>query len=44
MDGAISTFDEIYNFLSAGRPVPTAPVKLTTGDPSDDLLPWKAAE
>lgn len=44
VDGAISAFDEIYSFVSADRPVPTAPIKLTTGDPSDDPLPWKAAE
>jgi glycosyltransferase involved in cell wall biosynthesis len=43
VDGAISTFDEIYNFLSTGRPVPTVPMKVDTGDPSGDLLPWKAA-
>ncbi len=44
VDGAISAFGEIYSLARAGRPVPTAPVKLTTGGPSDDLLPRKAAE
>ena len=44
VDGAISAFDEIYSLVSAGRSVPTAPIKLTTEDPSKDLLPWKATE
>jgi hypothetical protein len=44
VDGAISAFDEIYSFVGAARPGPAAPIKLTTEDLSDDLLPWEAAE
>lgn len=51
VDGAISTFDEIYSFLGAGRQVPIAAPEPDTDDEpeptvydeSDDLLPWEAA-
>ncbi len=42
VDSAINTFDEIYNFLGAGRPLPTAPPEPDPDDQLDDLLPWKA--
>lgn len=48
VDGAISTFDEIYSFLGAGRPLPTAlPGLALAPEPDDDgqagdLLPWAA--
>jgi polysaccharide biosynthesis protein PelF len=42
VDGAISAFDEIYSSISAGRPVPTAPITPPAGDRSDDLPPGKA--
>jgi polysaccharide biosynthesis protein PelF len=46
VDGAISTFDEIYSFIGAGRPVPIAvpepdayeQPELEADDESDDLL------
>ena len=44
VDGAISAFHEIYSSAGAARPGPAAPITLTTGDPSGDLLPWKAAK
>jgi glycosyltransferase involved in cell wall biosynthesis len=43
IDGAISRFDEIYSFLSAGRPLPSAPPESEADDQGGDLLPWKAA-
>ena len=53
VDGAISTFDEIYSFLGAGRPVPTAPPpaddevadEAAAGEATTELtvLPWRAA-
>jgi len=43
VDGAISTYDEIYSFLGSGRPLPTAQPEPGADDRSGDLLPWKAA-
>jgi glycosyltransferase involved in cell wall biosynthesis len=43
VDGAINTFDEIYSFLGAGRPLPTAPPEPDADDQSGELLPWDAA-
>jgi glycosyltransferase involved in cell wall biosynthesis len=43
VDGAINTFDEIYSFLGAGRPLPTAPPEPDADDQSGELLPWEAA-
>jgi polysaccharide biosynthesis protein PelF len=43
VDGAINTFDEIYSFLGAGRPLPTAPPEPDADDQPGELLPWKAA-
>jgi polysaccharide biosynthesis protein PelF len=52
VDGAISSFDEIYSFLGAGRPVPLAmpepdasdQPELQAQDTSDNLLPWEALD
>jgi glycosyltransferase involved in cell wall biosynthesis len=43
VDGAISTFDEIYSFLAAGRPLPVAPPPPDADEELGELLPWKAA-
>jgi polysaccharide biosynthesis protein PelF len=49
VDTAISAFDEIYSFIGAGRPLPTAlPEPDTADEPPEpepepaDLLPWRA--
>jgi hypothetical protein len=42
VDGAISTFDEIYSFLGAGRPLPVPP-RRDANDQLGDLLPWRNA-
>jgi glycosyltransferase involved in cell wall biosynthesis len=42
VDGAISTFDEIYSFLGSGRPLPVAP-RRDAKDQLGDLLPWRVA-
>jgi len=43
VDGAISTFDEIYSFLGGGRPAPIAVHEPDADDESGELLPWEAA-
>jgi polysaccharide biosynthesis protein PelF len=43
VDGAISTFDEIYSFLGAGRPVPTAPRPRDDEETAELLITWRAA-
>ena len=43
VDGAISTFDEIYSFLGVGRPAPIAVAEPDADDESGELLPWEAA-
>jgi polysaccharide biosynthesis protein PelF len=49
VDTAISAFDEIYSFIGAGRPLPTAhPGTEAAGEPPEpgtepaDLLPWRS--
>ena len=44
VDGAISTFDEIYSFLGGGRPAPIAVHEPDADDESGELLPWEAAK
>jgi hypothetical protein len=44
VDGAISAFDEVYSLVSAARPGRPGWTERAIEDPSDDLLPWKAAK
>ena len=43
VDGAVNTFDEIYNFLAASHSLPTAPPEPDAHDQPGDLLPWQIA-